>query len=58
MGGTGNVVFVAFEPSVAYNSTNNEYLVVWRGRDNTGSLTDNETEIFGQRLDAATGAEV
>src|SRR5262249_56936040 len=41
-----------------YNPTNNEYLVVWSGDDNTGTLVDDETEIFGRRLDAATGAEV
>ncbi|MDC0358287.1 DUF11 domain-containing protein [Oligoflexia bacterium] len=48
----------ALEPAVAYNSTNNEYLVVWRGDDNTGSLVELEYEIFGQRINAATGAEV
>jgi phosphotransferase system HPr-like phosphotransfer protein len=44
----------AFSPSVAYNSTANEYLVSWYG---DGLATDNEFEIFGQRLSAA-GAEL
>src|SRR3954452_23607883 len=35
---------------VAYNSTANEYLVVWFG---DGLATDNENEIFGQRVSAA-----
>jgi DNA-binding response OmpR family regulator len=34
----------------------NEYLVVWQGDDDTGSLVDNEFEVFGQRL-AANGDE-
>jgi hypothetical protein len=42
------------DPSVAYSSTANEYLVAWRG---DGLATDNELEIFGQRLSAA-GAEL
>ncbi|MBX7148669.1 DUF4215 domain-containing protein [bacterium] len=40
------------QPTIVYNSTDNEYLVVWNGEDNTGSLIDGEPEIFGQRLDA------
>jgi predicted nucleic acid-binding protein len=43
-----------FSPSVAYNSSANQYLVTWRG---DGLATDNENEIFGQRLSAA-GAEL
>jgi cytoskeletal protein CcmA (bactofilin family) len=58
MGPDGNAAFDTFNPAVAYNSTNNEYLVVWRGEDDTAPLVDNEDEIFGQRLNAATGAEV
>jgi hypothetical protein len=58
MGPDGNVNFGAFAPAVAYNSTDNEYLVVWQGDDNTGLLVDNEFEIFGQRVQAATGAEI
>src|SRR3989304_4536829 len=58
MGPDGNTSFVAFDPAVAYNSTNNEYLVVWDGDDNTAPLVDGEFEIFGQRIAAATGAEL
>ncbi len=50
MGGTGSNMFVAFAPAVAFNSVENEYLVVWNGDDNVGGLVDNEFEIFGQRL--------
>ena len=35
---------------MAYNSTNNEYLVVWHGDDNTAPLVDNEFEIYGQQF--------
>jgi hypothetical protein len=55
MGPDGNAAYGAFEPAVAYNSQNNEYLVVWSGDDNTGSLVDGEFEIFGQRLNATGG---
>lgn len=58
MGPNGDADYDAFEPAVAYNPTNNEYLVVWEGEDDEGSLVPNEFEIYGQRLNAATGAEV
>lgn len=58
MGTDGNTSFTVQTPSVAYNSTNNEYLVVWVGDDNAAPLVDNEYEVFGQRIDGATGAEV
>jgi hypothetical protein len=58
MGLDGDNDYGAYTPSVAYNSTNNEYLVVWKGDDNTAPLVNNEFEIFGQRLNAATGAEI
>jgi hypothetical protein len=58
MGPDGNIIYEAFHPAVAYNPTNNEYLVVWRGDDDTAPLVNNEVEIFGQRLNAATGKEV
>ncbi|MBI3250187.1 MAG: DUF4215 domain-containing protein [Deltaproteobacteria bacterium] len=62
MGPNGNTNYRANDPKVAYNSTDNEYLVVWWGDDNTTfgtvPLADNENEIFGQRLNAATGAEI
>ncbi len=58
MGPDGDANYDAIRPAVAYNSHDNEYLVVWQGDDDTGSLVDNENEIFAQRLNAATGAEV
>ncbi|MCP4544486.1 MAG: hypothetical protein GY832_45830 [Chloroflexi bacterium] len=54
MGTDGDPAFDAFNPSLAYNPTQNEYLVVWHG-DNA---LDNVIEIYGQRLNAATGAEI
>jgi len=56
MGPNGDTDYAAIVASVAYNSQHNEYLVVWEGDDNTVPLVDEELEIFGQRLNAATGA--
>jgi len=44
--------------AVAYNSSADEYLVVWMGDDGSGAQLDDEFEIYGQRIDALTGAEV
>ena len=42
-----------FAPKVAWDSHDNQYLVVWRAHDNEAAgLVDNETEIFGQFLNA------
>ena len=38
----------AFDPDVAYNAADNEYLVVWEG----DGLADDEVEVSGQRLEA------
>jgi hypothetical protein len=57
-GGDGDHTYDAGAAAVAYNSVNNEYLVVWEGDDDIEPLVDGELEIFGQRIDAATGAEV
>jgi len=46
------------KPSVAFGDVANEYLVVWQGSDDQGTLVQYEVEIFGQRIDARTGAEV
>jgi hypothetical protein len=56
MGEEGSTLFAAANPAVAYNAQGNQYLVVWRGDDNTAPLVDDEFEIFGQRL-TATGAQ-
>jgi hypothetical protein len=58
MGPDGDYNYAAMWPAIAYNSTNDEYLVVWYGDDNTGGLQNGDYEIFGQRINAATGAEV
>lgn len=58
MGPDGDPAYDAENPAVAYNSAANEYLVVWQGDDNTGLLVDGEEEIFGQRIEANTGAEI
>ena len=58
MGPNGDAAFGAFNPAIAYNSLTNEYLVAWEADDNTPPLVDEEFEIFGQRIDAATGAEI
>jgi hypothetical protein len=50
MGGSGDALYDAFEPDVAYNSQDHEYLVVWYGDDNTGGLVDDEYEIYGQLI--------
>ncbi len=53
MGPDGSPNYDAFNPSIAYNPTANEYLVVWSGDDNTGSLADEEAEIYAQRVSAS-----
>ncbi len=57
MGGTGQNPFGASDPAVAFNSVENEYLVVWSGDDNVGGLVAFEHEIFGQRLDENGAAQ-
>ena len=54
VGADGDAGRVAFNPAIAYNPAANEYLVTWHA---DGLATDNELEIFGQRLSAA-GAEL
>ena len=56
MGPDGNTRFFALDPAVAYNGSANEYLVVWAANDEGAALADDEFEIYGQRIDAATGA--
>lgn len=46
-GADGDTNRFAGDPAVAYNSRANEHLVVWRA---DGLPTDNENEIFGQRI--------
>lgn len=48
----------ALRPQVAWNSADNEYLVVWMADDDPPPLVTGENEIWGQRIDGTTGAEV
>lgn len=47
---------LAWYPDVTFQSARNEYFVTWAG--NVGVSDGRETEVFGQVLDAATGAEI
>ena len=58
MGPDGDNAYEAIKPAVAYNPTQNEYLVVWQGDDDTNSLVNNENEIYGQRVNGVTGEEI
>lgn len=53
-----DVQFDVFDPRVAWNGTDNQYLVVWNADDDTGALVDQKFEIYGQLIDGATGAEI
>lgn len=55
MGPAGDARYDARNPDVAYNAQTNEYLVVWYGDHNQNGLVEGEFEIFGQRIDGATG---
>jgi hypothetical protein len=57
MGGTGDAAYDARDPDVAYNSTDNQYLIVWEGDDTATGLVNDEFEIWGQRLNATGGGE-
>ncbi|MFZ2906341.1 MAG: fibronectin type III domain-containing protein [Cyclobacteriaceae bacterium] len=48
MGPAASTAYSASDAAIAYNVTNNNYLVVWSGDDNTAPLVDDEFEIFGQ----------
>lgn len=50
--GAPSALYNADTPAVAFNTTNNEYLVVWRADDNNAPLIDEEYEIFGRRITA------
>ena len=58
MGLAGSPLYDAYEPDVAYNSQDNEFLVVWHADDNTGLLVNGEFEIYGQRLGGDDGEEL
>jgi hypothetical protein len=50
MGPDGNTAYQAANPELPSNSRGDEYLVIWEGDDNTGTLVDDENEIFGQLI--------
>jgi len=56
MGGYGNADYDAYDPDVAYNSTDNQYMVVYEGDESFYGVADNEFEIWGHRLSATGGA--
>jgi cysteine-rich repeat protein len=45
-------------PAVAYNSTDNQYLVIWDADSNLDTAVEGKRQIIGQRLDAASGGEL
>ena len=50
-GGSGNTLAAVSDFAIAYNSANNEYLVVWSADDTDATgVVDGENEIFGQRI--------
>ncbi|HSN55259.1 MAG TPA: hypothetical protein VLT32_11320, partial [Candidatus Sulfomarinibacteraceae bacterium] len=53
MGVTGSYYTRAFRPDVAFNSTYNEFLVVWSADNPEDGCVDNEFEIWGQVIDPA-----
>ena len=54
VGGLGNTNSGVFPPEIAFNPSLNEYLVVYAADENA----DTRTEIYGQLVDAETGAEL
>lgn len=50
-GGTGSSTTRALHPDVAFNSTYNQYLVVWAADHPEDGCVDNEFEIWGQVID-------
>ena len=49
MGPAGNLAFDARQPKVAYNASIDEYLVVWHGDHDVGTMSGEE-EIWGRRI--------
>lgn len=57
MGPESDNSFRATDPTVAFNSIQNEYLVAWVGTDDGAGLAASEREIYAQRL-TALGADI
>lgn len=52
-GGIGDATYNASGPISAYNSTDDNYLLIWYGDDvDFAGIVDNETETFGQLIDS------
>jgi hypothetical protein len=58
MGTNGSSDFDAFSPALSYNAISNEFMAVWYGDDNRNGHVSGEFEIYGQRINASTGAEL
>lgn len=54
MGGLGDPDYAPEDVRIAYNSVDNEFLLVWES-DHDGTQVDGEFEIFSRRLDGTTG---
>lgn len=52
-GDPGNTTLDAFDPDAVYNETEDEFFVVW-----SGDTLNGRNDIFGQRIDANTGARI
>ncbi|MEM8525536.1 MAG: hypothetical protein AAGG68_12925 [Bacteroidota bacterium] len=52
LGDNNNPTIGVNAPKAVYNSTRNEYLVVFYGDNNVPPVVNGEAEIYGQRLDA------
>ncbi len=55
MGPDNNPDYNAFSPVASYNSTNNEFLIVWYGEDERDGRLPGEFEIYAQRINAING---
>lgn len=49
-----DATWAGFAPAVARSSSSPEWMVVWYGDDQRGTLVDGENEIYGQRVDVLT----
>lgn len=58
MGGLDSALYSAWGPAVAFDPVRDQYLVAWWGSHDQGGQVAGEFEIFVQRLDGATGAEI
>ncbi|MEM8616620.1 MAG: FG-GAP-like repeat-containing protein, partial [Pseudomonadota bacterium] len=48
--GGDNTSFDTSHPALAFDASRGQFIVVWRGEDNTNGLVDSEQELFGQLL--------